>query len=750
MLTNDQQQAFTSFFQFLADPYEHTFVLEGYAGCGKEQPVSVTVQTPLGPKNFGSLQVGDLIFGKDGNPTKVLKIYPQGQKEVYRISFRDGTSTRCGANHLWSVHTKKNKTKFKTYTTIQLIEAGLENTAGPKFGVPLCAPVNYPSKDFPFDPYLIGAVIGDGYLGGVGTPAISCSDQDIDIVQRIKASLPSDFSLNFRSTVSCPQYNIVDNGILRRNRFKEYIKEIGLNVGSLQKHIPNIFLLSSIEQRKALLNGLMDTDGCSHKNRISYSTMSLQLAKDVQTLVQSLGGTAIIRSVDRTKDNKGTEYSINVKTFFNPFSCSRKAKGWEYSSKNPPSRYITEITKEGFEDQMCITVSAKDSLYLTDHFIVTHNTFLVKSLLDAIPKYFATQKLINPEAKEMVVELTATTNKAAEALYEQTNTPVRTIFSLLGLRVNTDYSTGKTNIAVKHGVSKVYETIIFIDEASYADKNLIKYIYSQTEKCKIVFIGDPAQLTMGLFPSPVFNQNWPTAKLTEVVRQAKGSPITELATAFRETVTTAVWPVISADGEHIIKLDKVQMQAELEKEFTRPDWHFKDSKVLAWTNKKVIEYNKYLRELAKAEPELCIGDYATVNNFISIPGKGSYKTDETVLITNIKPNVEEYGVKGKIYYLNNSISGFFMPDNLADKTRALKEFKKTNFIGTVTYIETNWIDLRATYACTVNKAQGSTYDKVFVDLSDITKCNSGTQIARMLYVACSRPKTKLFLYGDFV
>ena len=750
MLTKDQQEAFNSIFQFIADPNEHVFVLEGYAGTGKEQPVSVTVQTPLGPKNFGSLQVGDLIFGKDGNPTKVLKIYPQGQKEVYRISFRDGTSTRCGANHLWSVHTKKNKTKFKTYTTIQLIEAGLENTAGPKFGVPLCAPVNYPPKDFPFDPYLIGAVIGDGYLGGVGTPAISCSDQDIDIAQRIKASLPSDFSLNFRSTVSCPQYNIVDNGILRRNRFKEYIKEIGLNVGSHQKHIPKIFLLGSIEQRKALLNGLMDTDGCSHKNRISYSTMSLQLAKDVQTLVQSLGGTAIIRSTDRTKDNKGTEYSVNVKTFFNPFSCSRKAKGWKYSSKNPPSRYITEITKEGFEDQRCITVSAKDSLYLTDHFIVTHNTFLVNNLLEAMPKYFATQKLVNPEYEEMCVELTATTNKAAEALHEQTQYPVRTIFSLLGLRVNTDYSTGKTNIALKHGVSKVYNSIIFIDEASYADGQLISYIFSQTENCKIIFIGDPAQLSMSYGTAPVFKQGWPTARLTNVVRQAEESPIIQLTTSFRNTVNTGVWEAFVPDGTSVIKLDKSQVNWELEKEFTRPDWHFKDSKVLAWTNKKVIAYNHLIREMVKSTPELCVGDYATVNSFINGPSGNSYKTDETVLITNIKERILQNDVSGKYYYLNNSAHGFFMPDNIKDKSKAIAKAKKENNVHTLQHIDQNWIDLRATYASTVNKAQGSTYDKVFVDLDDISKCNSGNTIARMLYVACSRPKSKLYLIGDLV
>jgi hypothetical protein len=750
MLTKDQQEAFNSIFQFIADTNEHVFVLEGYAGTGKEQPISVTVQTPLGPKNFGNLQVGDFIFGKDGNPTKVLKIYPQGQKEVYRICFRDGTSTRCGANHLWSVHTKKNKTKFKTYTTEQLIEAGLENTAGPKFGVPLCAPVNYPSKDFPFDPYLIGAVIGDGYLGGVGTPAISCSNQDIDIVQRIRASLPADFSLNFRSTVSCPQYNIVDNGILRRNRFKEYIKEIGLNVGSHQKHIPSIFLLSSIEQRKALLNGLMDTDGCSHKNRISYSTMSLQLAKDVQTLVQSLGGTAIIRSSDRTKDNKGIEYSVNVKTFFNPFSCSRKAKEWKYSSKNPPSRYITEITKEGFEEQMCITVSAKDSLYLTDHFIVTHNTHLVSKLLENIPKYFATQKLINPEYEEMFVELTATTNKAAEALQEQVHQPVKTIFNLLGLVVRTDYETNSKSLGVKRGTSKVYNSIIFIDEASYADGQLISYIFSQTENCKIIFIGDPAQLSMSYGTAPVFTQGWPTARLTNVVRQAEDSPITQLTTSFRNTVNTGVWESFVPDGTSVIKLDKSQVNWELEKEFTRPDWHFKDSKVLAWTNKRVISYNLLIREMVKSTPELCVGDYATINSFINAPNGNSYKTDETVLITGIIPNTVEHGVKGNSYYLNSSPNSVFMPHSIADKKRRIAEAIRLNNFYVLESIDKNWVDLRATYASTVNKAQGSTYDKVFVDLNDISKCNSGNTIARMLYVACSRPKSKLYLIGDLV
>jgi AAA domain/UvrD-like helicase C-terminal domain len=391
----------------------------------------------------------------------------------------------------------------------------------------------------------------------------------------------------------------------------------------------------------------------------------------------------------------------------------------------------------------------QEQVFVLEGYAGCGKTFLVKELLQNIDKFFETQKLVNPEFKIPEVELTATTNKAAEALFEQVQIPVKTVYSLLGLRVDTDFSTGKSTITLKYGAPKIYDSIIFIDEASYADRHLIKYVFSQTQNCKIVFIGDPAQLTMGNTASPVFTQNWVTAKLTEVVRQAKGSPIIELATQFRNTVNDDIWRSIKPDNKNIIKLSKQEMLDELEKEFTRPNWHFKDSKVLAWTNKTVIAYNHYIRELVKSTPELCEGDYATVNNYISITGKGSLKTDQTVLITQIQNNITNYGVEGKLFFCDTN-GPFFMPNNLADKNELLKQAKKNSQTFLIAHIEKTWIDLRATYACTVNKSQGSTYDKVFVDLKDISKCNSGNQIARMLYVACSRPKTTLYLYGDSV
>lgn len=411
---------------------------------------------------------------------------------------------------------------------------------------------------------------------------------------------------------------------------------------------------------------------------------------------------------------------------------------------------LTKDQQEAFNSIFQFIADPDEHVFVLEGYAGTGKSYLVSKVLENIPKYFATQKLVNPEYEDMVVELTATTNKAAEALQEQVHQPVKTIFSLLGLVVRTDYETNSKSLGVKRETNKVYNSIIFIDEASYADGQLISYVFSQTENCKIIFIGDPAQLSMSYGTAPVFKQGWPTARLTNVVRQAEKSSIIQLTTSFRNTVNTGVWESFVPDGTSVIKLDKSQVNWELEKEFTRPDWHFKDSKVLAWTNKKVIAYNHLIREMVKSTPELCVGDYATVNSFINATNGISYKTDETVLITGVIKNTVDHGVKGDYYSLNGSNFLFFMPHSAIDKKKRITEARKLNNYSVIESIDRSWIDLRATYASTVNKAQGSTYDKVFVDLDDISKCNSGNTIARMLYVACSRPKSKLYLIGDLV
>lgn len=373
---------------------------------------------------------------------------------------------------------------------------------------------------------------------------------------------------------------------------------------------------------------------------------------------------------------------------------------------------------------------------------------LVRTLLDRLPGFIKTSKLINPTQKNYKVVLTATTNKAAENLESITGHISMTIHSFLELRVNTDYRTNTTTLVPRNAdIKEGY--LIFIDEASYVDKQLLTYIFKKTANCKIVFIGDPAQLTpVKSQGTPVFDANFSGAALTTVVRQAEGNPIVDLSTKFRHTVTTGEFFSFKPDGHHVQYLERDAFNAAITAEFTRPDWRYQDSKILAWTNKCVIGYNNFVRNQVTGDPNFQVDDYAVCNSFVSI-GRQSIKTDQLVQITGIGPDETRYDVPGNWFMLDHAIR-VFQPKSLQDKNLRIKWARQQLDFSMVSEMESQWTDLRAAYACTINKAQGSTFDRVFVDLDDIRRCNSGDQIARMLYVGVSRARTQVFLTGDLV
>ena len=371
---------------------------------------------------------------------------------------------------------------------------------------------------------------------------------------------------------------------------------------------------------------------------------------------------------------------------------------------------------------------------------------LVRMLLDALPDYMKTARLINPNLRDYAVELTATTNKAAENLGQITGQGARTIHSFLGLRVQTDYRTGSSTLIARNA-DQEEDFLLFIDEASYIDKELLGYIFKKTKNCKIVFIGDPAQLTpVKSTGTPVFDANFSGAALTEVVRQAKGNPIVDLSTQFRNTVNSGEFFKFTPDGHHVKYLTRADFNTAIEQEFTRPGWRYQDSKILAWTNKCVIGFNQFVRNHVLGDPNFAVDDYAVCNSFLSV-GKKSIKTDQLVQITQISVETERLGVKGHIFHLDHEMAAF-MPNTLESKNLRIKQAKAAGELSIVAEIEQNWVDLRAAYACTINKAQGSTFDRVFIDLDDISRCNSGDQIARMLYVGVSRARDHVFLTGD--
>ena len=372
---------------------------------------------------------------------------------------------------------------------------------------------------------------------------------------------------------------------------------------------------------------------------------------------------------------------------------------------------------------------------------------LVRTLLDRMPAFNKTARLINPDHKEYEVALTATTNKAAENLGSITGQGAITIHSFLGLRVQTDYRTNTTTLIPRTSDQKE-NYLLFIDEASYVDKQLLGFIFKMTKNCKVVFIGDPAQLTpVKATSTPVFDANFSGAALTTVVRQAEGNPIVDLSTKFRHTVNTGEFFSFTPDGHHVQYLERDAFNEAIKAEFTRPDWRYQDSKILAWTNKCVIGYNHFVRNHVKGDPNFQVDDYAVCNSFVSV-GRSSIKTDQLVQINAIEADSVRYEVPGNMVCVDGI--WVFHPRNLQEWNAGIKKMRAKDNFGAVSEMESQWIDLRAAYACTINKAQGSTFDRVFVDLDDIRRCNSGDQIARMLYVGVSRARTQVFLTGDLV
>jgi hypothetical protein len=369
---------------------------------------------------------------------------------------------------------------------------------------------------------------------------------------------------------------------------------------------------------------------------------------------------------------------------------------------------------------------------------------LVMNLLEEVDSFMSALSLIDSKAIRYEVALTATTNKAAENLARITGREVKTIHSFLQLLVRTDWNTGTTELRPRN--DNVFEEfLVFVDEASFMEGVLLQMMFKRTKRCKFVLIGDPAQLIQhGTKGAPVFEAGFPGAELREVVRHE--GPIQELSTKFRGTVETGEFFQFKPDGDHVVHLDRNAFSAKILEEFGRKDWKFSDSKILAWTNKCVDGYNKFVRENISGAPNLDEGDYAVCNSYLQI-GKQSVKTDQLVYITSIDRDVTQHDVLGDVFELDYRVS-VFMPKSLVLRQARLKQAKAEGDMRLVATIEETWADLRAAFACTINKAQGSTYDSVFIDLDDVGRCNSGDQLARMLYVGVSRARNHVYLTGD--
>ena len=354
------------------------WILTGAIGIGKGHPVTERVLTPGGWKKVGDIRQGDCVIGSDGMPTHVQDVYPRGELPVYRVTFDDGASVLVDGEHLWAVQTPSGKHRgrpWRTIATDELIEAGVKNGNQRKWHIPVVEPVVFDVVELPIDPYALGALIGDG---GLTQGGIRFSTADTEIMEQIciETGLQS-------RRVSGKEYDYHlswggKNG--KPNPVLDDLRKMGLCVRSEKKRIPQVYLRGSIEERIRLLRGLMDTDGWVQNGGKSslFCTTSPTLADDVTELVRSLGG--IARRSFKTNDYLGC-HLVDVNVRFNPFWVERKANEWLPAGKYVPRRMIESIEPEGTAEVVCLRVYAGDSLYVTEDYIVTHNTTMAISVM---------------------------------------------------------------------------------------------------------------------------------------------------------------------------------------------------------------------------------------------------------------------------------------------------------------------------------------------------------------------------------
>lgn len=348
--------------------------LVGPTGNGKAQPLDSLVMTPSGPVRMGDIQLGDMVCTPNGT-APVVGVYPQGEVDIYRITFADGSSVESCGEHLWKVGNITHWPKPKVITTKEMLGHVHAPNGRRLLSISVPGPLDMEEQPVFIPPYLMGYMIANGYFGKSG---IRLSIPDEETVLKIREMLHSGYDLVYAGGID---YRISTK--MSGNVYIQTIRTLGLDGHrSWEKFIPNTYLYNSIENRLELLRGLMDGDGDVWRGLSHYSTSSEQLAQQVQWLIESFGGICTINEKYPVYTHNGEHrngrkaYVLQVRhADCRPFfSLSRKQNAVRVYTKYFPKRIIDSIECIGKKEAQCIAVGSSEHLYLTDHCVVTHNT----------------------------------------------------------------------------------------------------------------------------------------------------------------------------------------------------------------------------------------------------------------------------------------------------------------------------------------------------------------------------------------
>ena len=366
----------------LIDKRIHNLLIICGPGSGKALHPDTRVLTPEGWRKIEDLKVGDAVMHPSGSVSRVRFTVRNSPDILYKMTFADGRSIRANRDHLWSVYNKKflhfgETLKWRLRTTEELAQY-IPRPKARMWYIPLSSAIGGQQQDLPIEPYILGLALGDGRITANGYVVLTTADEEI--VQNVR-----NLGFDIRKINSRYGYGIRKIGKL--------MCALGLRDShSWDKFVPEIYLNASVDQRRSLLQGLMDTDGTvSHDlGTVSYCTTSIKLAEHVTYLVRSLGGMAYtagkipyaVKDGVRTQGKKAYIISIRHPEASSLFRLTRKkilARPTQYSDDLKLQILRVEPELE-LNESVCIGVDNPDGLFVAEDYIVTHNSVLLSQI----------------------------------------------------------------------------------------------------------------------------------------------------------------------------------------------------------------------------------------------------------------------------------------------------------------------------------------------------------------------------------
>jgi len=372
--------------------------------AGKAQPLHSLVVTPSGFVRMGDLKVGDLVCTPHGGSAPILAIHKQGKKKIVKVVFSNGDFVECCEDHLWKVNALYDQWNGKILTTKEISKRIKCPNGSNRFNIETPTHVDFKEKPILINPYFMGILLGDGSFRRPNSISVTISRNDI--VEFCRKTLNNKYHLIKRNGKKY-HYEICGKNKIKKfeHIYNAEIKRLELDCKfSYEKHIPQEYLINSYENRLDLLRGMMDSDGyISARGMLSYVTTSEQMHKDFVFLVNSLGGICRVTQKRKWFTHKGIKkqgrlaYNIafTMPEKVCPVRCEYKKDRYTKFRTRNKNRTISSVEYVGKMECQCIEIDHPDHLYVTDNFVVTHNSLTMLSILKSLPPKTKTLVLQN-------------------------------------------------------------------------------------------------------------------------------------------------------------------------------------------------------------------------------------------------------------------------------------------------------------------------------------------------------------------